>query len=102
MKRLRSLQDENAKLKRLLADAMLDNAGLKNPWGIVSPIRSVTHPTDAKLMLMVIGLGERHGIELRQSYVSRALYDAEFTAPWFREPCLRWDYRKWLKPRSMP
>ena len=29
-KRLRALQDENAKLKRLLADAMLDNAGLKD------------------------------------------------------------------------
>jgi putative transposase len=28
--RLRSLEDENAKLKRLLADAMLDNAGLKD------------------------------------------------------------------------
>ncbi|PWR17929.1 IS3 family transposase [Zavarzinia aquatilis] len=28
-KRLRALKDENAKLKRLLADAMLDNAGLK-------------------------------------------------------------------------
>ena len=29
-KRLRSLEDENAKLKRLLADAVLDNAGLKD------------------------------------------------------------------------
>lgn len=29
-KRLRSLKDENAKLKRLLADAMLDNAALKD------------------------------------------------------------------------
>ena len=28
-RRLRALEDENAKLKRLLADAMLDNAGLK-------------------------------------------------------------------------
>ena len=28
-KRLRALEDENGKLKRLLADAMLDNAGLK-------------------------------------------------------------------------
>lgn len=28
-KQLRSLEDENAKLKRLLAKAMLDNAGLK-------------------------------------------------------------------------
>lgn len=30
-KRLRALEDENAKLKRLLVDAMLDNAGLKEP-----------------------------------------------------------------------
>jgi putative transposase len=29
-KRLRSLEDENAKPKRLLADAMLDNAALKD------------------------------------------------------------------------
>ena len=29
-KRLRSLEDQNAKLKRLLADAMLDNAALKD------------------------------------------------------------------------
>ena len=29
-KRLRALEDENAKLKRLPADAMLDNAGLKD------------------------------------------------------------------------
>ncbi len=28
-KRLKALEDENVKLKRLLADAMLDNAGLK-------------------------------------------------------------------------
>jgi putative transposase len=27
--RLRALEDENARLKRLYADAMLDNAGLK-------------------------------------------------------------------------
>ena len=29
-KRLRALEDENCRLKRLLADAMLDNAGLKD------------------------------------------------------------------------
>jgi len=29
-KRLRAREDENAKLRRLLADAMLDNAGLKD------------------------------------------------------------------------
>ena len=29
-KRLRTLEDENARLKRLLADALLDNAGLKD------------------------------------------------------------------------
>ena len=32
-KRLRSLGTENAKLKRLLADAMLDNAALKELLG---------------------------------------------------------------------
>jgi putative transposase len=29
-KRLRVLEDENSKLKRLLADAMLDNSALKD------------------------------------------------------------------------
>jgi hypothetical protein len=29
-KRLKGLEDENARLKRLLADAMLDNAALKD------------------------------------------------------------------------
>ena len=29
-KRLRALEDENGRLKRLLADAMLNNAGLKD------------------------------------------------------------------------
>ena len=29
-KRLRALEDENGKLKRLLADAILDNAGLRD------------------------------------------------------------------------
>ena len=29
-KRLRALEDENVKLKRLLAETMLDNAGLKD------------------------------------------------------------------------
>ncbi|MGY4513606.1 hypothetical protein ACVIN2_007060 [Bradyrhizobium sp. USDA 3650] len=32
-KRLRSLEDENTKLKRLLADATLDNAALKDLLG---------------------------------------------------------------------
>ena len=32
-KRLRSLEDENAKLKRLLAEAMLDNVALKDLLG---------------------------------------------------------------------
>ena len=32
-KRLRALEDENAKLKRLLADQMLDNAALKAVLG---------------------------------------------------------------------
>src|SRR5690606_26994889 len=40
-KRLRALEDENARLKRLLADAMLDNVALKdllgkNVWSVPS------------------------------------------------------------------
>lgn len=33
-KRLRALEDENAKLKRMLADAMLDNVALKDLPGM--------------------------------------------------------------------
>lgn len=41
-KRLKQLEDENAKLKRLLADAMLDNVVLKDllgskPWDASGP-----------------------------------------------------------------
>lgn len=32
-RRLKSLEDENSKLKRMLADAMLDNAALKDLLG---------------------------------------------------------------------
>jgi putative transposase len=32
-RRLKSLEDENTRLKRLLADAMLDNAALKELLG---------------------------------------------------------------------
>ena len=32
-RRLKALEDENAKLKRLLADAMLDNVALKDLLG---------------------------------------------------------------------
>ena len=32
-KRLKQLEDENAKLKRMLADAMLDNVALKDLLG---------------------------------------------------------------------
>ena len=37
-KRLRSLEDENARLKRLLADVMLDNAGLNVARRLRSPV----------------------------------------------------------------
>jgi putative transposase len=40
-KRLKALEDENTKLKRLLADAMLDNAALKDLLGNVWSASSV-------------------------------------------------------------
>ena len=33
MRRLKALEDENARLKKLLADAMLDNSALKDLLG---------------------------------------------------------------------
>src|SRR6202165_4533599 len=51
-KRLKTLEDENTRLKRLLADAMLDNAALKDPLGkeMVTPAAertAVAHLVDA-------------------------------------------------------
>ncbi|WGR93648.1 IS3 family transposase [Bradyrhizobium sp. ISRA443] len=51
-KRLKTLEDENTRLKRLLADAMLDNAALKDLFGkeMVTPAgkrRAVAHLMDA-------------------------------------------------------
>lgn len=47
-KRLRQLEDENAKLKRLVADVMLDNVVLKDllgskPWDAIGP-RTMAEP----------------------------------------------------------
>ena len=47
-KRLRSLEEENARLKRLLADTMLDNAGVERPTvkKVVTPaakLQAVAH-----------------------------------------------------------
>ena len=39
-KRLKALEDENAKLKRLLAEAMLDNTAL---MGLLSKVRAFCH-----------------------------------------------------------
>ena len=41
-KRLRSLEDENGRLKRMLADAMLDNAALKDLLGKSGEARRAT------------------------------------------------------------
>lgn len=41
-KRLRALEDENAKLKRMLADAMLDNVALKDLLGKKCDVRCRT------------------------------------------------------------
>ncbi|UVO39415.1 IS3 family transposase [Bradyrhizobium arachidis] len=51
-KRLKTLEDENTRLKRLLADSMLDNAALKDPLGkeMVTPAakrKAVAHLVDA-------------------------------------------------------
>ncbi|MFG1287896.1 IS3 family transposase [Xanthobacter versatilis] len=59
-KRLRALEDENAKLKRMLADAMLDNVALKDLPGkeVVTPAaerRAVAH------------LVEHHGMSERRA-----------------------------------
>jgi len=50
VKRLRALEEENAKLKRLYADAMLDNSALKdllakNVWSAPSVQGFATSPT---------------------------------------------------------
>src|SRR4051812_8055318 len=57
-KRLRALEDENTRLKRLLADSMLENAAPEGPFGkeVVTPARkrkAVVHLRDA------FGMSER-------------------------------------------
>ena len=39
-KRLKALEDENGKLKRLLAEAMLDNTALKRDFGYTPALTS--------------------------------------------------------------
>ena len=57
-KRLRALEDENAKLKRLLAETMLDNAGLKDllAKNLVTP--AAKREAVARLQA-VLGMSER-------------------------------------------
>ena len=49
LRHLRDVEEENAKLKRLLADAMLDNAGLKEVFKKTSDARKALRslPSDA-------------------------------------------------------
>ncbi|WP_405051398.1 IS3 family transposase [Sphingomonas sp. LC-1] len=57
-KRLRALEDENGRLKRLLADAMLDNAGLKDLLG--KKVVSVAAKREAVARLQAgFGMSER-------------------------------------------
>jgi putative transposase len=58
-KRLKGLEDENAGLKRLLADAMLDNAALKDLLGKVV--------TPAAKRQAVAHLVEGHGMSERRA-----------------------------------
>src|SRR3954465_6250125 len=46
-KRLKTLEDENGRLKRMLADAMLDNAALKDLLGKSGDARRTTRGSDA-------------------------------------------------------
>ncbi len=64
-KRLKSLQEENSKLKRLLADAMLDNAALKRPCNkkLLTPDvkrKAVRHVMEAQ------GLSERRACRVAE------------------------------------
>ncbi|WP_104494432.1 IS3-like element ISPfe1 family transposase [Paracoccus denitrificans] len=65
-KRLKQLEDENAKLKRLLADAMLDNVVLKDPLGkaLTTPVQRrdavlramKDHPISQRRACVLIGV----------------------------------------------
>ena len=51
-KRLKALEDENARLKRLLADSMLDNAALKDLLG-----KCMTCPARARIVFVLTTAG---------------------------------------------
>ena len=53
-KRLKALEEENAKLKRLYADAMLDNAGLKELLASVPAPAVAKAPTEDMLLSGVL------------------------------------------------
>ncbi|HKD67410.1 MAG TPA: IS3 family transposase [Candidatus Binataceae bacterium] len=60
-KRLKALEDENRRLKRLLADSMLDNAALKDLLG-KNGLRPAARRT------AVVKMMERHGLSQRRAY----------------------------------
>ena len=69
-RRLKALEDENAKLKRLYADAMLDNAGLKDLLSkkVVTPAARRDAVAQVRTLL---GVSERLARLLRTYAMSR-------------------------------
>lgn len=61
-RRLKTLEDENDRLKRMLADAMLDDLALKNLWEKVAT--PAAHPGAAAHLQSVHGMSERRAFRV--------------------------------------
>ena len=83
-RRLKALEDENARLKRLLADAMLDNAALKK----IADKKLVTPDTKPRAV---------HLIREKLSLASRLQHrQAALPAYLATSACVTWRECRWL------
>ena len=74
VQRLKALEDANAKLKRMLADAMLDNVALKDLRGKV--VRPAAHLEAAAYLQSTYGISERPACQVIGSDRASVRYQA--------------------------
>lgn len=75
VKRLKSLEEENARLKKLLAEAMLDKEALQVPWAKV--LTTDQNREAVVLMFDATGLSQRRACMLTGLSLSTCRYEAQ-------------------------